>query len=179
MAREFLPSELTLSRVQLQAIGSVAVESAYLDFFVEGLIWDICSLDTPTGKCFTKNLQLKGKLELLSDVAKPKIKDKRRLALFTKIISELKEANENRNAIVHGIWAPKTPISKKGWLRDHDAIAIKDRLKTGPRLFPVSEIRATAKKLVWGIWALLKFSQLENWQPRASPNKSQSRPDVH
>ena len=58
---------------------------------------------------------MNSRLDLMRDLAKPTITDPARLEVFTKLISDLKDANNDRNVVIHGLWnpMPKLPIPAK------------------------------------------------------------------
>lgn len=101
-------SEVIMSEPYLAAIGMVVIESTYLERMVERLIWWLCKLNPKQGKFLTARIQMDSRLELLSDLAKPRIADPTRLAVFTTLISDLKNANNERNVVVQGPLEPKT-----------------------------------------------------------------------
>lgn len=109
-------SELIMSEPYLAAIGMVVIESTYLERFVERLIWWMCKGKPKQGKFLTARMLMDSRLELLSDLAKPKIKEPTRLDVFTSLISDLKKVNVDRNVVVHGLWTakPKLPVATSG-----------------------------------------------------------------
>src|SRR5690348_10241535 len=98
-----LSSSRILSKEQLAAIGCVAIESTYAEIFVEEIIWDLCGLDDEHGKHLTDKVSMKSRLELLSRIGKQHT-TKLQAEELTRIVSDFKIANEDRNTTIHGVW---------------------------------------------------------------------------
>jgi hypothetical protein len=93
-----------LTKDQLAAIGSVAVESTICEEQVDELIWRLSGMKEIAGRFFTHTMSMQPKLDLLAELGKPQLRSEKRLKEFTKLISDLKEANLARNVAVHGKW---------------------------------------------------------------------------
>jgi hypothetical protein len=147
------------------AIGMVVIESTYLERHVEFLIWRLCGLDPEQGKLFTTRMQMDSRLDLLRDLAKPKIKDPTKCAVFTKIISDLKVTNNDRNTVIHGLWFAKS----KGifeW-ETPTPTATKQRLNRPPLTMSANQIAEVARKISSGAHDLVEFAKKE-W-PESQP----------
>ena len=70
-----LGSEGVLTPEQLQAIGSVAVETTYVEHLLEFLIWKLVGIKEPTrGRYLTDRLGISQKLELVGELGGERIK---------------------------------------------------------------------------------------------------------
>src|SRR5438552_12064727 len=96
-------SDYILSADQLRAIGNVVVETTYLEIYIEQVIWRLAGMDKESGKFFTDQTRIGARLELLSNLGKPKLEGTK-LDRFTALISDIKIETEHRNTIVHGVW---------------------------------------------------------------------------
>lgn len=141
-----------LTKDQLAAIGSLAIESTYLEHLVENIIWEISELEPDVGKFFTNGVQLNNRLELLNSIGRQLLKDKgEALDQFSKLISDLKIANANRNTIIHGYWTHSTKnflqLLRDGPEKHPPAIATKRRLNSEPIKFSAEDIDAASKQI--------------------------------
>lgn len=159
--------EIIMTEPQLAAIGMVVIESTYLEQLVERLIWWACKLEPKQGKFLTTRIQMDSRLDLLSDLAKPKITDPTRLEVFTTLISDLKNANNDRNVVVHGLWSPqpKLPIAASGII-EWEATALKERLRSPPLTMSPNQIAEVARRINSGYFDLASFATKEwpKWQ---------------
>jgi hypothetical protein len=159
---DFRYSTSILTKDQLAAIGSVAVESTFCEHLVEVLIWSLSGMDEPQGKYFTQGIQLNNRLDLLTVLGKQKLNDEKEMEEFTKIISQLKLANNDRNSIIHGHWRSKAKnmlmLLAMGPEGFPPATATKRRLNSEPLKFSATQIEATAVKIANLHRELLKFS---------------------
>jgi hypothetical protein len=95
----------------LAAIGSVAVESAYLERDIEALLYALTKLDRETGFPIIEKGMIDGKIGLLRAIAEPKLKKRRKWQRkFLDIISRLKITNSDRTTVIHGVWMPALVI---------------------------------------------------------------------
>jgi hypothetical protein len=149
----FMMSTLILTKDQLAAIGSVAIESTYCEKLVEEIIWNLAGLDEDKGKFFTQPIQLSNRLELLSDLGKQKLSDQKEIENFRIIISDLKIATSNRNTIIHGHWSWSETskdfftLWREGPEKQPPAAASKRRLKNDPVTFSAADIQDVAVKI--------------------------------
>lgn len=161
-------SEVIMTEPHLAAIGMVVIESTYLERMVERLIWWLCRLNPQQGKFFTARTQMDARLELLSDLAKPRIADPTRLAVFTKLIADLKNVNTERDVMVHGLWTPKPqlPIATSG-IMEWQITSIKERPKVAPLTMSPDQIVEVAKRISSGYFDLASFATKEwpKWPP--------------
>lgn len=164
-APPILHSRLALSAEQLAAIGSVAVESSWSEFWIEEITFEIAGLRRESGKFFTFRMPMDKRLDLLGDLWKPKISDARKLAQFTKIISDLKEANIDRNTIIHGLWGGGADSTidiesfESGGPMLKNPRALKMRLKDDPIVFSPENIEKTAEKIARLTEELIEFAR--------------------
>jgi hypothetical protein len=161
-------SEVIMSEPHLAAIGMVVIESTYLEKFIERLIWWLCKVNPKQGKFLTARMLMDSRLDLLSDLAKPKIKDPSRRQVLTTLISDLKNVNNERNVVVHGLWTPqpKLPIAPSGII-EWEAIAIKERWKDPPLKMSPDQIVEVARSISSGYLDLASFVTKEwpKWPP--------------
>lgn len=162
-----------LTKDQLAAVGSVAVESTLCEELVESLIWNLAKLTEEQGKFFTSPLNMNSRLELLSSLGKPLLRGDAKRAEFTKLISDLKEANAARNTIIHGKWQTSgvgvIQVMQDGPDQHPPAIVKKRRLNSPPATKSASEIEAIALTLARLTSELDLFSP--SWRRVPSPEK--------
>jgi hypothetical protein len=156
-------SRVVLNKDQLASIGAVATECTYLDQTVETLIWAFSGMEYEQGKFFTSTMQLDRKLDLLSDLGKLKLPAEK-LEQFTKIISDCKLANNDRNVVIHGVWASDIQGLASLIAEEHEktASAIKRRLKKEALVFSSSNIEAVEERLSYATRQLYKFFHENN-----------------
>ena len=91
-----------------EAVGSIAIESAYLERFIETMLYALTKLKRDMGYPIVEAGMIGSKIDLLTQVGKVKLaKRKRRLKQFTELISNIKQANTDRVTAVHGLWLPE------------------------------------------------------------------------
>jgi len=91
----------------LMHIGSIAAESAYLERYTETLLYKLTRLNRDVGRPIIEAPMLGGKLDLLLEVGKARLKNRqKKQAEFRQLISRIKNANADRATAVHGIWIP-------------------------------------------------------------------------
>jgi hypothetical protein len=95
-----------LSEKQLAALGSLVVESAFLESLVDDLIQELSRLRDEQYALFTSRAMLAAKLDLLLQLGTMRLRSKRRQTKFSAIIIDLKTLNTERTTAVHGIWEP-------------------------------------------------------------------------
>jgi hypothetical protein len=154
-----LLSNTVLTEDELRAIGNVAVELTYCEHMVEDIIWTLAGMKNDQGKFFTDRMQLDKRLELMGDLWKPQLAGDD-LKKLTDLISDIKEANNDRNTIIHGFWhMPKLPL--KEWMANQKfppATAEKRRLRSDPIKFSATNIRKTAERISDLTGALWEFA---------------------
>jgi hypothetical protein len=163
-------SAVILSAKDLAGIGSVIVESTLCELIVEKIIWALCGLKPEQGKFLTDRMQLDKRLELIGDLWKPALDDAKR-ATLTKLISDLKETNNDRNIIVHGHWvlqmvgtedadtSPEGILNGRGWLTPPSPVAQKRKLKSAPAEFAADKLEETAERISLLTSALCEFAR--------------------
>lgn len=150
--KAILVSTFVLDLNELAAIGSVAVESTYCEHVVEGIIWDLCRLKEAQGKFLTDRMLLDKRLDLMGDLWRPLLSDSEKSATLTRIVSGLKEANNERNLIIHGHWEMGASIAQIMGMSAKEAakvraVATKRRLKSDPVTFSAEKILQTAMRI--------------------------------
>lgn len=104
MARTMLSREYCDDQL-LIAIGSIAAESAYLERFVETLIYRLTKLTREMGYPIVEAGMLGSKLDLLTQVGRVKLNGKEIVSTqFSDLMSRIKHANSERILAVHGVW---------------------------------------------------------------------------
>lgn len=165
---------LILTKDQLAAIGSVAVESTACEQYVDELIWYLSGMKESEGRLFTHTMNMQPKLDLLSELGKPQLRSDKKRAQLTTLISDLKEANISRNVAVHGTWltngAGVFQVLQDGPGAHKPAIAHKFSKKgdvTGTK--SAAEIEGIARLLARLSDELRSFSR--SWRRVPSPDK--------
>lgn len=100
-----LIAHVILDDQQLKSIGTLAVESAFIENNIESMIWFLCDLTTINGRIITTSMQLSARLDLLQTLIKSRV-DQKIQGEFALIASDLRIAIEERNTIIHGLWLP-------------------------------------------------------------------------
>jgi len=102
----------------LAAIGAIAVESTYLERFVDTAIRKLSGLsDTISHAVLAKHNTMEARFDLLLELGSTKLKHApKRCAEFEQIIKALKDANSNRNTAIHGVWYREMVFDGKGLL---------------------------------------------------------------
>jgi hypothetical protein len=100
-----------LTDEQLKAIGSIAVESAYLENLVEFIIAFMTSLSEHQLNILLSRAMLASKLDILRDLGELKLKSKIKKEKLKGIIAQLKHFNGQRTIAIHGQWQSKEKIT--------------------------------------------------------------------
>ena len=157
-----LLSSVALKPEELSAIGQVAVESSYCQHIIEEAIWALCALDDDgQRKALTVNMPFEKQLDLLRDLWRPILDTAEKRQRLTDLATALKEANTDRNTIIHGYWKPPS-VSLADLMRGAPfppAISIRRHKKTVP--FRADRILTTAEKIATLAQELDKFLQSE------------------
>lgn len=161
-----LRSEVTLKEDQLRAIGCVAVESTYLEDFLDNIIQVLCCLDEHDFRVLTAEAPISEKLHVVKMVTKSRLKPefyKRHQLLFNSIQQHITD----RNTVIHGSWhvpvlrGVKDPTSADGapkWIAEGKPFAmLKNRGKTGAKRQDRENIMEIARKLAQSTIDLVKF----------------------
>lgn len=93
-----------LTTEQLAALGSIAMESAYLEDLVDMLIGEITKLSDEQLRAILPGAMLAAKLDILKNLAVLKLKSKSKQQKISSIIAELKHLNGQRTIAIHGQW---------------------------------------------------------------------------
>jgi hypothetical protein len=144
-----------LSAEELQAIGAVAVETAFLEWSLESDIYIACEVDSHVGELIAAGMMLDKKIDLLRQAVVPFVKDDPALQKqLAQVFIDLKAAVVDRNTVIHGAWmSDKTIVSRDddGTLRitvsgEKRAIRFPRGAKT-PKVVKVTEVMALAKRI--------------------------------
>lgn len=153
-------SQTVLTTEQLAAIGSIAVESAYLEDIVETLIYKLSGLTRKKGEIFLEKFMLDSKLNLLKELGMIKLKSKKRKLVLSELIGEIKQANSDRTLAIHGFWIPgKITLASiaKGEL-EQDAKAVRSNSRRQGSL-SAHKLADIAKRVSDGRYELFVFFQ--------------------
>jgi hypothetical protein len=102
-----LISRIFLSTDQLAAIGSIAVESSYLEDYIEELIRRIAHFDDDLASVFMPKSMMRNKIIILKLLASRNLKRKKKKAKFIdNLLDRIATANSDRVSAIHGIWEP-------------------------------------------------------------------------
>lgn len=106
-----LTSERMLTAEQRAAIGTVAVETTYLEFYIERLIQRLLGINEhPQAELLTDRLGLTQKLDVLHDLGRARLaKHKQQQQQWSDYVANLRKLIDHRNVIVHGIWLLPQP----------------------------------------------------------------------
>lgn len=100
----------------LAAIGSIAAESAYLERFMETVLYSLTKLDRDIGKPMIERGMFDAKAQLLREVGAFKLKRRaKQCEAFLTIMSAIMSSNSDRGTAIHGIWL-RRPKFGGGWL---------------------------------------------------------------
>lgn len=97
-------SLIPLTGEQLAAIGSITVESAYLESLVETLIREMTKVPDEVLRVMLPGAMLAKKLEIFKEIVSLKTRSKSKKQAFVKIVGRLEELNMKRTIAVHGQW---------------------------------------------------------------------------
>ena len=155
-------SQVILTPEQLQAIGSVAVETSYLEEWVELLVWELCGFDEDTGRIFTEKMMLDAKVGLLSDLLTPRINDKAVMAEFKEIFDSIKDDIPKRNTIIHGQWGSKDArvslFNLASGRIPSDSVAVRKRRKSAPVPVLAKDVIKIAQRIAGHRKKLMRFA---------------------
>ena len=93
-----------LTTEQLAALGSIAMESAYLEDLIDMLIGEITKLSDEQLRAILHGAMLAAKLDILKGLAALKLKSKSKREKISSIIAQLKHLNSQRAIAIHGQW---------------------------------------------------------------------------
>ncbi|MDP2451885.1 MAG: hypothetical protein Q8M93_19000 [Polaromonas sp.] len=161
LGEQFYRSRVYLNDKELASIGSVAVESTFCEMDVENTIWKLAGLDNKAGPALTSHLSMAARLDAMRTIGLSRLADEALIQEFTEIISRLSVANNSRNVIIHGHWAPKNSFLHHLSMNPEDpartVVATKARKNSKPLEFPSAQIEGTAKELHEARMDLLLF----------------------
>lgn len=132
--RPKLASQIVLSPEELQALGCVAVECAFLEGILEQYIWWLCGVKEDIGRLMTTTMMMERRLDLVSELVKPRLSTEAEKQEFADLIASIRTEASNRNTAIHGRWGvPKLyqVRGKEEWLREGEAIARRQGKKAG------------------------------------------------
>lgn len=99
-----LYAKRVLSKEQLEAIGCIAVESAFLDAFVEHTIWVLSGMNEAVGRLFTTTMTLGPRMDRLGELIEQRVGAEQYKKVFSVLIGDIKHENSRRNDAIHGLW---------------------------------------------------------------------------
>lgn len=180
--KSVLQSEVTLDAEQLRAIGCVAVESTYLEEQLDWIVRHLAVLDEHDFRVFTANLQLSGKLNLVSKLMDSRLQPehvRERDDLFSAISKQITD----RNNIIHGVWHvptlrstenPNDPDGPPKWIKEGEAFATRhNKGEVGFKTFKPKDLMQTAHGLSQAGGDLHRFLRKTGLYP---PQRTRSLP---
>jgi len=97
-------SEGEIRDADLEAIGRISTQFAFLEFSLAQLAWGLLETEQRVGQTVTAHLSFKRLVALVSALAKQRIKDSSQLARLDTLLSRSLHAESERNTIVHSTW---------------------------------------------------------------------------
>jgi hypothetical protein len=143
-------SAVTLSAEELQAVGCVAVESAYLELALEEILRLVSGLDRATFRAVAGRTSLSSLTTSLGELLK-RLGDPSVATEAAALIMALEEATRARNLVIHGEWSvprivgrPRKGDDRFDWIREGPASA---RPRKRGKTIDASEVMAVAREL--------------------------------
>jgi len=150
-------SRQLLTVEQLASVGCVAIESTYLEAELEEVLWKLAGMDEARGLLFTRNMQMKSRIEMFWTLARQRLvedEDVEGLAELKTLVEWLKEANVERNTVIHGYWNidAQDERSFQTWRRQNvdersPAFAEKRQIGRPPTTFSAARIEEVSEKI--------------------------------
>ena len=150
-----------LTDAQLQAIGMVAVESAWLERLVESYIQRFARLNRKKTDAFLKGRMMAAKVELLALLGRSAIKSPQGRDEFAQLIQRCSDANARRNRVIHGLWSKRT--------KESAASAVKRGRRGNVERMSANDIEQVANDLASAFWLCLYF--FEQHAPTAAQRR--------
>jgi hypothetical protein len=152
---EVVFSRQLLTTEQLASVGCVAVESTYLEAELEELLWKLAGMDEARGVHFTRNMQMKSRIEMLWILGRQRLPEGGEgLDELKRLTEWLKEANVERNTVIHGYWNVDAQDVRSfgSWRRQNvdertPAFAEKRNIGKLPTKFSAANIEAVSEKI--------------------------------
>lgn len=154
----------------LIAIGKIAIESACIEQTLQLAIWQILGLPEEKASYLTGHLHLDGRLKLFQEVA-PSFFPKSAHCSLKKKITAIRNANTERNRIIHGLWEPgkDSPTHIHKYKKEKGIYALRYRN------FTAQKIEDIAKQIADANYELMTLMNKHGLVPPAQPN-TPSRP---
>ena len=144
MSEGQLTSELMLTAEQRAAIGTVAVETTYLEFAMERLIRRLLGINEHAhAGVLTERLGITQKLDALHELGRTRLSDEKQRAEWSKYVSKVRDLVDKRNLIIHGIWL--LPQASRIYPNPQPS-AVRLRAK-GIRTFEAGDIQSMAAEI--------------------------------
>lgn len=126
----------------LEAIGTVTVKWAVLEFLLDNQLWWVTDPSDPDVEPFMKRSSTRGRWDRLKDILRVEYKDNPETVHFLKLIDHALSIKGERDAIVHGLYTDPTKPQ-------NDALIIMMKGNKVRNEWPVSAKRAkeTAQKI--------------------------------
>lgn len=148
-------SRQLLTTEQLASVGCVAIESTYLEAELEELLWKLAGMDEARGVHFTRNMQMKSRIEMLWTLGRQRLPEGGEgLDELKRLTERLKEVNVERNTVIHGYWNvdAQDVRSFRSWRRQNvdertPAFAEKRNIGKLPTKFSAANIEAVSEKI--------------------------------
>ena len=148
-------SKQFLTDDQLASIGSVAIESTYLEVQLEQVLWKLAGMDEAYGVHFTSNMQMNSRIELIWTLGQQRFPEGSEARKdFKSLVEEIRAANVERNTIIHGYWMVEASDWRayRAWKSKDEqtrtpAIAEKRRVGKEPIRLSAADIEAVAETI--------------------------------
>lgn len=170
--RSVTPFASCLSDPQLQSIGQVAVESAWLERLTEFYIQRLARLNRKSAEALLDGRMMSTKLELLKMFGRARLKDVTTRNEFSDLIGKAIEANRDRNTVIHGLWAKEGKT--KNALRNLVGMAEATK-RTSPGNFKTmsaTEINRVARDITAAFWLISLFGEKHWPTPKQRRNEA-------
>jgi len=138
--------EMPLSDAHLLAIGRVAAISSVLEHFVSRGVWSLLRIPDQKGHVITAHLSLPARLDMLKALADMHIANSTKSQKFNRLIKRLRIASENRNDIIHAVWA-FTETKQKKDVATLAKITVRGKLKTLIKTITPEDIENVSKEI--------------------------------
>jgi hypothetical protein len=152
---------------QLQALGEVVVEAAWMERIAEYLISKLCRLTPLRVDVLLESKMISSKLEAVRQLGKARLKTDAARQEFFDLIAEAKTANTDRSTLVHGLWTEGRPGIIDGARGIVAPATVKKTTSPGNfKTMNATQINEVAKRLNAANWKLILFTE-QHW-PRLS-----------
>jgi hypothetical protein len=97
-----------LLKSELRLIGLIVQHWSYLEHALEKVIWEALRVDHTVGRCVTEDIQFRQRSKMVGKLIATKYASMSKV--WNNTASTLKDLEEARNLIVHGLWQRKEGV---------------------------------------------------------------------